>query len=119
MTMESIYHWLDNIAEPINMLPITRPYVVCDSRENPEYISGILVVAQSHIEVHYNIEERKALIDIFSCAFLDGETITRILMEHFGENTRWRLFSRGSKHNDQYKRKEARTAVSKDRRNHI
>ena len=119
MTMEWIYHWLDNIAEKIDMLPITRPYVICDSKENPSYISGILVVAQSHIAVHYSIEEKKALIDIFSCAFLEGETIKAILKEHFGENTRWRLYSRGSKHNHQYKRKEARTSVSKDWRNHI
>ena len=119
MTMENIYTWLDTVAPTINMLPITRPYVVYDKIEDPAYISGILVVAQSHIAVHYDIAERKALIDIFSCAFLEDENIQKILIEKFGENVRWRLYSRGSKHNDQYKRKEMRTAVSKDWRNNI
>lgn len=119
MTMDWIYTWLDNVAEKINMLPITRPYVIYDSKENPTYISGMLVVAQSHIAVHYNIQEKKALIDIFSCAFLEGETIESILRQDFGENTRWCLYSRGSKHNNQYKRKEARTSVSKAWRNNL
>ncbi len=119
MNMGWIFTWLDNIAEQINMLPITRPYVVTDTRENPNYISGMLVVAQSHIAVHYDVHEKKALIDIFSCAFLDGETIKRILKDYFGSNLQWRLYSRGSKHDDRYQRKAARTSVSKDWRNNI
>lgn len=119
MTMESVYHWLDVVAPRINMLPISRPYVITDTVEEPSFISGILVVAQSHIAVHYDINERKALIDIFSCAFLEDDCIKSILAESFGENVRWRLCSRGSKHNDQYKRKEIRTAVSKSWRNNI
>ncbi len=119
MTMDWIYNWLDNIAENINMLPITRPYVITDTKTNPSFISGMLVVAQSHIAVHYSIEERCALIDIFSCAFLDGETIKRILKDHFGDNLRWKLYSRGSKHDYQYKLKDERIAISKSWRDNI
>ena len=119
MTMESIYSWLDTVAPNINMLPITRPYVLYDRTESPSFVSGILVVAQSHIAVHYDIAERKALIDIFSCAFLEGDCIKRILVDSFGENVRWKLYSRGSKHNNQYKRKDVRTAINKNWRNNI
>ncbi len=119
MSIEWIYNWLDNIAEKINMLPITRPYVITDRTENPEFISGILVVAQSHIAVHYNIKEKCALIDIFSCAFLDGDTIKRILKMHFGENLRWKLYSRGSKHDYQYKLKSERIETNKNWRDNI
>ncbi len=119
MSFDWIYKWLDNIAENINMLPITRPYVITDKKENPEFISGILVVAQSHIAVHYNIAERSALIDIFSCAFLDGQTIKDILERDFGEHLRWKLYSRGSKHDYQYKQKSERVATNKSWRSNI
>lgn len=119
MSFEWIYTWLDNIAEKINMLPISRPYVVTDARENPAFISGILVVAQSHIAVHYNVEERTALIDIFSCEFLEDEKISALLTECFGERVRCKLISRGSKHKYQYKRKSARIAVCRKWRENI
>lgn len=97
-TMESIFHWLDHIAPQINMLPISRPYVIFDRIENPNYISGILVVAQSHIAFHYGIAERAAHIDIFSCSFLDDGVVRNILRQPFGEDINIRLFTRGSKH---------------------
>ena len=119
MTFESIYLWLDTIAPKINMLPIIRPYVIYDSPINPQYISGVLVVAQSHIAVHYNIEERSALIDIFSCEFLDDTTIRSILQNSFGLNYKCYLVSRGSKHDNNYRRKAARISESSEWKNHI
>ena len=119
MSFESIYHWLDTIAPKISMLPIIRPYVIYDHPENPEYISGVLVVAQSHIAVHYNIETRSALIDIFSCEFLDDSTIRSILEQSFGSDYNCYLVSRGSKHDDNYRRKVARINESAEWKNHI
>lgn len=111
MTMEWIYRWLDHVAYEINMLPISRPYVLFDNSECPSSISGLLVVAQSHIAVHYDIASKTALIDIFSCAFLEDSVIRSLLSSYFGTNFTCKLFSRGSKHNDKYRRKEARTSV--------
>lgn len=116
-TMEWIYTFLDGIAEQIDMLPITRPYVIFDDRINPEYISGILVVAQSHIAVHYDIKNKFMMIDIFSCAFLDDKKITALLKNYFGNNFRCSLFSRGSKYCDRYMRREERLADSRNWRN--
>ena len=113
LTMEWIYHFLDNIAEKINMLAIIRPYVICDRKNNPNFISGMLIVAQSHIAVHYDIHERKAMIDIFSCEFIGDKEIREILDINFGNKWKCKLFSRGSKHTDRYKRKENRLAISK------
>lgn len=98
VTFESVYKWLDNIAPKINMQAISRPYVIYDRAQNPEYLSGVLVVAQSHIAFHYSIKERKANIDIFSCSFLEHGTIENILRQSFGEETKINLFARGSKH---------------------
>lgn len=119
MSLEWINKWLDNVAEEINMTPISRPYVIFDKKENPSYISGILVVAQSHIGVHYNIKEKKAYIDIFSCAFLDKEFVGKIFEKYFGKDVRWKLYSRGSKHTDFFKRKESRIRIGKDWQNNI
>lgn len=98
VTGEQIFKWLDNIAPKINMLPISRPYVLFDKVQNPEFISGILVVAQSHIAFHYDINERTANIDIFSCSFLDDGIVECILEQAFGENVKIDLFARGSKY---------------------
>ena len=119
MSIDWIFRWLDEIAEKINMLPITRPYVIYDKRENPSYISGLLVVAQSHIAVHYDLNTKQALIDIFSCAFLDDAVIQNILGSYFGDKFTCKLFSRGSKHNDMYKRKSARILKNKNWRDNL
>ena len=113
MDMDYIFTWLDTVAERINMTAISRPYVLYDKDVDPEYISGILVVAQSHIAVHYNIKEKKALIDIFSCAFLDKEKVSNLFSSYFGDKAHWKLYSRGSKHIDSYKRKAKRISESK------
>lgn len=98
VTFENIFSWLDSIAPRINMQAICRPYVIFDKVNDPEYISGFLVVAQSHIGFHYSIKERKANIDIFSCSFLENGAVEDILHDSFGDQTRVNLFARGSKH---------------------
>ncbi len=98
VTMEQIARWLDNIAPRINMTPISRPYVIFDRAANPEFISGVLVVAQSHIAFHYSILEKTANIDIFSCSFLDDGVVESILEQSFGDDIQINLFARGSKH---------------------
>ncbi len=98
VNFEDIFTWLDNIAPRINMQAICRPYVIFDKMNDPEFISGFLVVAQSHIAFHYSIKERKANIDIFSCSFLENGAVENLLHDSFGEETKVNLFARGSKH---------------------
>lgn len=98
VTMERISHWLDCIAPKINMVPISRPYVIFDRATDPDFISGILVVAQSHIAFHYSIKEKTANIDIFSCSFLDDGIVEFILEQSFGDDIKINLVARGSKH---------------------
>lgn len=98
VTAEQIFKWLDHIGPKINMQPISRPYVIFDKAQDPQFISGILVVAQSHIAFHYNIAERTANIDIFSCSFLDDGIVECILEQAFGDQVKIDLFARGSKY---------------------
>ena len=98
ISFESIYRWLDTIAPQINMQPISRPYVIYNTVRDAEYISGILVVAQSHIAFHYSIEDRVANVDIFSCSFLGNGVVESLLEECFGAKVQLKLFARGRKH---------------------
>ena len=113
MTLDSISRWLDELPPKINMDAITRPYVIYSTVNNPQYISGILIVAQSHVAVHYNIADRSAYIDIFSCSFLKNEQIEKVLQESFGNKFIHRLFVRGSKYEYSYKNTSVRSEMFK------
>lgn len=120
-SFEEIYKWLDKIAPKINMTPITRPYVIYDKIENPNYISGILVVAQSHIAFHYSLKEKKANLDIFSCSFLDNDVVENIIKDSFGTTAMCNLVVRGSKHviKSQQNSRSSRIELYKRWRNNI
>lgn len=96
--MARIYRILDNIPAKIDMLPISRPYVICDRNQDPNYISGIVLVAQSHISIHYDIKERQVYMDIFSCKFLDDHKIRAVVQTLFGDKAEYHLAIRGSKY---------------------
>lgn len=98
VTFEEVFSWLDKIAPRINMQAICRPYVIFDKVDDPEFISGVLVVAQSHIAFHYSIKEKTANLDIFSCSFLENGAVENLLHDSFGDDTQINLFARGSKH---------------------
>lgn len=111
---EDLFIWLDNIAPRINMQAICRPYIIYDKAASPEYISGMLVVAQSHIAFHYSIKERMANIDIFSCSFLENGAVENLLRDSFGEDTRINLFARGSKHRIQCQIRSRQNRIERD-----
>lgn len=98
LDMDAIYRILDSLPQKINMLPITRPYVMYDQSRAPTYISGIVLVAQSHISIHYDIAARHIYMDIFSCKFLDDATIRSVVDDLFGAKAQYHLVIRGSKY---------------------
>lgn len=114
VTFEEIYKWLDQIAPRINMQAISRPYVIYDRVNDPSCISGILVVAQSHIAFHYSIAERKANLDIFSCSFLENGVVEDILHSSFADKERICLFARGSKHKIQCQNRSRQSRIERD-----
>ncbi len=100
LDMARIYEFLDAVPVLINMDPITRPTVITDKVANPEIISGITVIAQSHIALHYYKAERRFWLDIFSCSFIECDNIIKTVEQLLGAKCDWRLISRGSKHTD-------------------
>ena len=100
LDMDKIYAFLDSVPVLINMDPISRPTVITDKVANPNIISGLTVIAQSHIAIHYYIAEKKFWLDIFSCSFIECENIIKTVEQLLGLEVEWKLISRGSKHTD-------------------
>lgn len=105
--LEQIFDMLDGLPQKINMLPISRPYVIKSRRDTPEYISGVVLIAQSHIAFHYNVSEKTLFCDAFSCSFYKSEQFAGYLEERFGKLEHMTLI-RGSKHEKRINSRQAR-----------
>ena len=72
------------------------------------------MVAQSHIAVHYSVEERSANLDIFSCSFLENGAVEDLLHYYFGQDVKINLFARGSKHRVQCQNRSRQARIERD-----
>ena len=79
------FNYLKNLPELIHMTPITQPYVFPYSGLVPEDngITGIVIIAESHISVHSFEEKGYCFIDIFSCKDMDVERAIEITLDMF------------------------------------
>jgi S-adenosylmethionine/arginine decarboxylase-like enzyme len=102
VTMENISDFLEGIVEKINMHPITRAFVIKDNVQNPNYLSGMIMIAESHIGIHYNLKEQIMYFDLFSCSMFDSSGLSRMLESEFGELISYTIIVRGTKYD--YKR---------------
>lgn len=107
-TMETLFDFLEQLVFKINMDPITRPYVLKSTPKKPKYLSAIIVIAQSHIALHYQYRTKTIFADIFSCAPFDYSNVNE-LYKPLGEVVSDELTARGTKHI--YK---VKSSVSKD-----
>ena len=97
VTMDYLFDLLETMVNEINMDPITRPAIVKSSMKNAKFLSGIIIIAQSHIALHYDIDKNKIFADIFSCAPFDYSVIKDYL-EKLGTIVSSSLVARGTKH---------------------
>ena len=69
------FNYLKMLPEIIKMTPITQPYVFPYSGLVPEDkgITGILIIAESHLSIHSFEEKGYSFVDIFSCKNFDVE----------------------------------------------
>lgn len=67
------FNYLKTLPEMIDMTPITQPYVFPYSGLVPEDkgITGIVIIAESHLSIHSFQEKEYTFIDIFSCKDFD------------------------------------------------
>ncbi len=79
------FNYLKNLPELISMTPITQPYVFPYSGLVPDDkgITGIVIIAESHISVHSFEEKGYCFVDIFSCKDMDVERAIQITLDTF------------------------------------
>ena len=84
--LEFIYSLLDHYPSQIGMTKIMPPYVFRYSGSKPEDwgVSGVVLIAESHISVHTFPEKSYLNIDVFSCKTFDAESSVAYLKEQFG-----------------------------------
>lgn len=95
--MDNLFDFLENMAYEIDMDPITRPFIIKSTINNPLYLSGIIVIAQSHISVHYSYKTKIIYADLFSCAPFDYSVVEGYLTK-LGKIVSSQLVARGTKH---------------------
>ncbi|MFZ7119924.1 MAG: S-adenosylmethionine decarboxylase [Eubacteriaceae bacterium] len=98
--MGYLFEILDNMPTQIDMTPIMRPYVIKNGDIEKPIYSGLTMIAESHISIHYFASENKAYFDIFSCKFFDKDFVLPKIIEILGgdENLEYTYISRGSKY---------------------
>lgn len=97
MSMEEMFDFLEKTAYDINMDPITRPAIMKSTCNDPDYLSGLIVIAQSHIALHFEYETKKLYLDIFSCMAFDYTDFNKLL-DLLGKVLSNELVARGTKH---------------------
>jgi S-adenosylmethionine/arginine decarboxylase-like enzyme len=98
-TLDGIFTYFDGLPSKVGMTPIIRPYVVKSRVDGQDVVSGLTMIAESHIALHVLTQTRKAYFDLFSCTFFDtGKVPREIKKELKGRVLHETLVSRGSKY---------------------
>ena len=80
-----VFEILHDLPEKIGMTKITQPYVFPYSGLVPEDggITGVVIIAESHISIHTFQEKDYCFIDVFSCKDFDVDYAVKYLVNAF------------------------------------
>ena len=112
-TLDWMSNFLDRMPPKADMSPITRPCVLKSQIENPEYISGIILIAESHIALHYNVETKFLYMDVFSCKGV-GPAFDSVIKEMLPAGYEQLLTRRGRRNEDRKNTLSDRAKKHKD-----
>ena len=78
---EELRKWLTDTVAAIGMSVVDGPYVVEFEVPDGEYkgLTGIVILAESHVSVHTFPELGYAFIDVFSCFPFDAEGTSKLI----------------------------------------
>ncbi len=96
--LQYVWNVLNDLPEAIGMTKITQPYVFPYSGLIPEDqgITGVVVIAESHITFHSFVEKDYFFFDIFSCKSFDVDQVEAYIIKAFGvKQCERHLVSRG------------------------
>lgn len=97
--LDLIYNFLDTYPEKMEMTKIMPPYVFKYLGKKPEDwgLSGVVLIAESHISIHTFPLKQYLSLDIFSCKTFDSDKAIRFIIDMFGlTKTEIKLLNRGS-----------------------
>jgi len=83
--LEACFRLLNELPEKIGMTKITQPYVFRYSGLVPEDegITGVTIIAESHISLHTYPKKNFVFVDIFSCKPFDVEGARDYVIQFF------------------------------------
>lgn len=96
--LELVYNFLESYPVEMQMTKIMPPYVFKYSGLRPEDwgISGVVLIAESHISIHTFPEKRFLSVDIFSCKQFDsGQAVAYLERIFLLEKTELNQLERG------------------------
>jgi len=74
--MEPLFGLLSALPAEVGMTPIMRPYVVqYESETHGRIVSGLTMIAESHVSLHAFKDSARAYADVFSCRFFERESV--------------------------------------------
>lgn len=84
--LEYVFNVLNDLPDAVGMTKIIQPYVFPYSGLIPEDkgITGVVVIAESHITFHSFTAKDYFFFDIFSCKNFDVEQVVRYVVDAFG-----------------------------------
>lgn len=96
--LEFVFSLLDGYPSRIGMTKIMPPYVFRYTGVKPEDwgVSGVVLIAESHISIHTFPEKGYINIDVFSCKYFDPELAVDHMKDVFGiSHVNSRVLERG------------------------
>ena len=83
--LEACFKLLNDLPEKIGMTKITQPYLFRYSGLIPEDegITGVTIIAESHISLHTYPKKSYAFVDLFSCKPFDVEGAKEWIVRFF------------------------------------
>jgi S-adenosylmethionine decarboxylase len=84
--MATVFKFLDELPTKIGMNKIIPPYVIDYDGLVPEDkgITGMVIIAESHLTFHSFVEKDYFFFDLFSCKPFDVDLVVQLVVETFG-----------------------------------
>lgn len=83
--LDACYSLLKDLPAMVGMTAITQPYVFRYAGPVPEDegITGVTIIAESHISLHTYPKKQFAFVDVFSCKPFDAKKATDYIVRFF------------------------------------
>jgi S-adenosylmethionine decarboxylase len=83
--LDACFRLLSQLPEKVGMMKITQPYVFryCAPTPEDDGITGVTIIAESHVSLHTYPKKGYVFVDLFSCKPFDVEKATDYIVRFF------------------------------------